>query len=84
MAFERKFQLVKAVLLKLEKKPMRWTPLLKAMIQECGSPPRLYYTLKFLEKNGFAEKILIKDKPHWNITPKGRELLKALLFDAKN
>jgi len=78
MAFERRIKLVKAILLRLEKKPLRWTPLLKATIQDCGSPPRLYYTLKFLEKNGFAEKVLIKDKPHWSITEKGRQLLKVL------
>jgi DNA-binding PadR family transcriptional regulator len=57
---------------------MRWTPLVKATIQVCGSPPRLYYVLKFLEKKAFITHESIEGKPHWKITEKGKELLKAL------
>ena len=76
--FERRLRLAKLILKKLELQPLRWTPLLKAIIQVCGSPPRLYYILKFLEQNGFAHRILISGKSHWSITDNGRELLKVL------
>lgn len=83
MAFERRMELVKVVLSKLERQPLRWTPLLKTTIQVCGSPPRLYYVLKYLERNGFVEHVTIKSKPHWAITNKGRELLKLLSEDKR-
>jgi DNA-binding PadR family transcriptional regulator len=54
---------------------MRWTPLVKATIQTCGSPPRLYYNLKFLEKNGFVVHESVEGKLYWMITEKGKELL---------
>jgi DNA-binding PadR family transcriptional regulator len=66
------------VLSKLAQQPLRWTPLLKATINVCGSPPRLYYILKYLENEGFVEHITIKEKPHWAITERGKQLLKAL------
>jgi DNA-binding PadR family transcriptional regulator len=78
MAFEKQLQIVKAVLTRLNRQPMRWTPLLKATINECGNPPRLYYTLKHLEKNGHVERLLIKNKPHWVITEKGKRFLEAI------
>ncbi|MEM3011507.1 MAG: hypothetical protein QXE76_06825 [Candidatus Bathyarchaeia archaeon] len=78
MAFERRLELIRTVLSKLERQPMRWTPLLKATIQHCGSPPRLYYTLKFLEKNGFVQHKILNEKQYWIITEKGKELLKLL------
>jgi len=79
--FERRMKLVKMVLSKLEQQSFRWTPLLKAMIQVCGSPPRLYYILKFLERNGFVHRVLIGGKSHWSITDRGKELLKVLSED---
>ncbi|MGQ9565592.1 MAG: hypothetical protein ACUVT5_03485 [Candidatus Bathyarchaeales archaeon] len=60
---------------------MRWTPLVKATIQVCGSPPRLYYILKFLEKEGFVMHENVKGKLHWRITEKGDELLNVLSKD---
>lgn len=78
MAFEKCLQMIKAILTKLNKQPMRWTPLLKATINECGNPPRLYYTLKYLERNGYATHSLIKGKPHWMITEKGKKLLEII------
>jgi DNA-binding PadR family transcriptional regulator len=78
MAFERRLELVRTVLGKLERQPMRWTPLLKATIQKCGSPPQLYYILKFLERNGFVQRKILNKKQHWTITEKGKELWKAL------
>lgn len=79
--FERRIKLVKLVLSRLEKQSLRWTPLLKALINACGSPPRLYYILKYLEKNGFVCRIMIETKSHWAITEKGKELLKVLSVD---
>lgn len=37
--------------------------------------------MKYLEKNGFVEHVTIKEKPHWAVTEKGRELLKLLSED---
>jgi len=79
--FERRINLAKLILSKLEQQSLRWTPLLKAMIQVCGSPPRLYYILKFLEQNGFVHRVLISGKSHWSITDRGKELLKVLSAD---
>ncbi|MBX5327605.1 MAG: hypothetical protein ACQXXH_08320 [Candidatus Bathyarchaeia archaeon] len=45
MSFEKRLEQIKFVLRKLSRQPMRWTPLVKATIQACGSPPRLYYIL---------------------------------------
>jgi len=67
---------------KLEKAPLRWTPLLKALIRVCGSPPRLYYVLKYLERNSFVCRVVVDGKSHWSITDKGKELLKVLSEDA--
>ncbi|MFQ5758565.1 MAG: hypothetical protein ACE5IF_02680 [Candidatus Bathyarchaeia archaeon] len=78
MTLERRLNHARTVLSKLEQQPLRWTPLLKATIQVCGSPPRLYYILKYLEKEGFVKHISIKDKPHWAITEKGKQFLKVL------
>ena len=75
-------ELARLVLSKLEKTPLRWTPLLKALIRACGSPPRLYYVLKYLERNGFVCRVLVDGKSHWSITDKGRELLRILSEDA--
>jgi len=74
-------KLVRLVLSRLEWQPFRWTPLLKALIQACGSPPRLYYVLRFLEQNGFVHRVLIGGKSHWSITDRGKELLKVLSVD---
>jgi len=79
--FERRLELAKSILKKLEQQPLRWTPLLKTMIQVCGSPPRLYYVLKFLEQKGFVQRVAIKGKSHWSITDRGKELLKVLSAD---
>lgn len=57
---------------------MRWTPLMKATMMVCGSPPRLYYILKFLEKQGFVTHEYVEGKPCWKITEKGNELLNVL------
>lgn len=78
MTLERRLDQARAVLSKLEQQPLRWTPLLKVTVHACGSPPRLYYILKYLEKNGFVNHITVKDKPHWVITEKGRQFLKVL------
>ena len=53
MSFEKRLEQIQFILHKLARQPMRWTPLVKATIQACGSPPRLYYILKFLEKKAF-------------------------------
>jgi len=79
--FERRINLANLILSKLEQQSLRWTPLLKAMVQVCGSPPRLYYILKFLEQNGFVHRVLISGKSHWSITDRGKELLKVLSAD---
>jgi len=79
--FERRLELARLILKKLEQQPLRWTPLLKTMIQVCGSPPRLYYVLKFLEQKGFVQRVAIKGKSHWSITDRGKELLKVLSAD---
>ena len=79
--FERRIKLAESILKKLEQQSLRWTPLLKAMIQVCESPPRLYYILKFLEQNGFVCRVLINGKFHWSITDRGKELLKVLSSD---
>ena len=71
-------ELAKLILRKLEQQPLRWTTLLKATIQISGSPPRLYYILKYLEENSFVQHVTINKKPHWTVTEKGKELLKAL------
>ena len=79
--FERRLKLVRLVLSRLERQPFRWTPLLRVLIQACGSPPRLYYVLRFLERNGFVQRISVGDKSHWSITEKGKELLRVLSVD---
>jgi len=79
--FERRIKLAKLILSRLEQQPLRWTPLLKALIQVCGSPPKLYYILKFLEQNGFVCRVPICGKSHWSITERGKELLRALSED---
>jgi len=71
-------ELARIVLSKLEKAPLRWTPLLKALIRVCGSPPRLYYVLKYLERNGFVCRVVVDGKSHWSITDRGRELLRVV------
>lgn len=78
MTLERRLNHARVVLSRLEQQPLRWTPLLKATMEVCGSPPQLYYILKYLEKKGFIEHITIKEKPHWAITEKGKEFLKVL------
>ena len=78
MTLERRLNHARVVLSKLEQQPMRWTPLLKETIKVCGSPPRLYYILKYLEKEGFVKHITIQKKPHWAITEKGKKFLKIL------
>jgi len=75
-------ELARLILCKLEQQPFRWTPLLKSTIQVSGSPPRLYYILKYLEKKGFVQHVTINKKPHWTVTEKGKELLKALSEDS--
>jgi DNA-binding HxlR family transcriptional regulator len=75
-------ELARLILRKLEQQPLRWTPLLKATIQVSGSPPRLYYILKYLEKKGFVQHVIINKKPHWAVTEKGKELLKVLSEDS--
>jgi len=75
--FERRMRLVNLVLSRLDQQAFRWTPLLKALINACGSPPRLYYILRYLEKNGFVCRTMIEGKSHWAITDKGKELLKV-------
>ena len=77
-SLEKRLELARLILRKLEQQPLRWTPLLKATIQVSGSPPRLYYILKYLEKNAFIQHVTIDKKPHWTVTEKGKELLKAL------
>ena len=79
--FERRMRLVRLILSRLDQQAFRWTPLLKALINECGSPPRLYYILRYLEKNGFVCRSMIEGKSHWTITEKGKELLKVLSAD---
>ena len=79
--FERRMRLVRLVLSSLDRQAFRWTPLLKALINACGSPPRLYYILRYLEKNGFVCRTIIEEKSHWAITERGKELLKALSVD---
>jgi len=76
--FERRLNLVRLVLSRLERQPFRWTPLLRVLIQACGSPPRLYYVLRFLEQDGYVQRVLIGGKSHWSITDRGKELLKVL------
>ena len=76
--FERRMKFAQLILKKLKQQPLRWTPLLKSMIQVCGSPPRLYYMLKFLEQNGFVQRVPIKGKSHCSITDRGKELLRVL------
>ena len=71
-------KLVRLVLSRLEWQPFRWTPLLRVLIQACGSPPRLYYVLRFLEQDGYVQRVLIGGKYHWSITDRGKELLKVL------
>jgi DNA-binding HxlR family transcriptional regulator len=78
VTLERRLNHARAVLSKLAQQPLRWTPLLKATIPVCGSPPRLYYILKYLEKEGFVEHVTIKEKPHWVITERGKQFLKVL------
>lgn len=78
MSFEKRMRLIQAVLCKLRRQPMRWTPLLKAVIHECGSPPTLHYALKYLQSNGYVEHKTIGNKPHWAITEKGERLLEAV------
>jgi len=78
MTFERRLEQTKAVLSKLSRQPMRWTLLLKATIQVCGSPPRLHYILKFLKKNGFVKRVVVNKKLHWAITEKGEAFLNLL------
>ena len=83
-SLEKRMELAKLILRKLEQQPLRWTPLLKATIHFSGSPPRLYYILKYLERNGFVKHEIINKKPHWIITEKGKELLKALSKDSSS
>jgi len=83
-SLEKRMELARLILHKLEQQPLRWTPLLKAMIHVSGSPPRLYYILKYLEKNGFVKHEIINEKPHWTATEKGKELLKALSKDSSS
>jgi len=78
MSFEKRLDQIQFILRKLARQPMRWTPLVKVTIQVCGSPPRLYYILKFLEKKGFIAHENIEEKLHWKITEKGKELLNVL------
>lgn len=78
MTLERRLNHARVVLSKLEQQPLRWTPLLKATMQVCGSPPRLYYILKYLEKQGFVKHITVKEKPYWAITEKGKQFLEVL------
>ena len=77
-SLEKRMELARLILRKLEQQPLRWTPLLKATIQVSGSPPRLYYILKYLEKNGFVQHVTVNKKPHWTVTEKGKELLRVL------
>jgi len=78
MSFEKRLEQIRFILNKLSRQPLRWTPLVKATIQVCGSAPRIYYILKFLEKKAYVTHESLEGKLHWKITEKGKELLKAL------
>jgi DNA-binding PadR family transcriptional regulator len=78
MSFEKRLEQIRFILNRLSRQPLRWTPLVKASIQVCGSAPRIYYILKFLEKKAFVTHENINGKLYWKITEKGRTLLAIL------
>jgi len=78
MSFEKRLEQIRFILNKLSRQPLRWTPLVKATIQVCGSAPRIYYILKFLERKTFITHENINGKLYWKITEKGKALLAVL------
>lgn len=78
MSFEKRLEQVRFILNKLSRQPLRWTPIVKASIQVCGSAPRIYYILKFLQRKAFVTHERLEGKLYWKITEKGKTLLIAI------
>jgi predicted transcriptional regulator len=72
---DEKLRAAKIVLEKLKYGPTRWTPLVKTVINESPSPWKAQTILEWLLKHGYIER---PERGVYNITEKGRNLLKSL------
>ena len=72
---DEKLRAAKIVLEKLRYGPARWTPLVKTVVRESPSPWKAQKILEWLLKHGYIERL---DRGVYNITEKGRNLLKSL------
>jgi len=63
------------VLQKLKGGPMRWTPLVKSILQESPSPWKAQTIIEWLLKHGYIER---PEKGLYRITEKGLRFLETL------
>ena len=64
-----------AILRALTPGPMRWSDLLKATIQICGTPSRFDRMLRYLVQHNFVERVKIGKARGLRITPHGISFL---------
>lgn len=75
MKLDEQIQLVKVMLSKMAGKEVHWTEFMKLTLQECGTPATFHRLLSFMLRQGY---IVRKERGVYEITEKGRNLMKAL------
>jgi len=70
-----KLKVARVVLEKLREGPMRWTPLVKAVLQESPSPWKARSILNWLLRHGYIER---PKRGLYRITDKGLQFLETL------
>jgi len=72
---DKKLRIARIALDRLQEGPMRWTQLTKIVVKESPSPWKAQVIIKWLLENGYVER---PEKGVYNITEKGRTLLKSI------
>lgn len=70
-----KLKVARITLQKLSEGPMRWTPLVKAIVKESPSPWKVQSILEWLLSHGYLER---PERGLYRITKKGLNLLQTL------
>ena len=72
---DEKLRIARIMLEKLEEGPMRWTPLMKAVVKESPSPWKAQVIIEWLLSNGYISR---PERGIYEITKKGTSFLRSL------
>jgi len=73
--FQNRIHLAKVILEQLKGADMRWTNLLKATLQECGTPRTFEGIIKWLKKQKYIDS---PERGLYKITEQGKKFLSTL------